>query len=609
MVSKTRVAGLLLVVLGAAVALYHGVTLSVAWRGFQAQRASAEESSHYGVEIVRRTSRDGVALKGLLFYDPDLISGPADSVPLVFFVHGMSADYLAMRGAHYTFVKAGYAVFAPENRGHGSNGAPSTLGYEEPGDILDWLDFIDERYPAVNASAAAIWGHSMGAQYALMAYVLESRGAGRFKCVVAGSGPVNLTREVAFLTNNYHSLGSNSLTDHLEEKNPINYVNATFPRNVMVLHGTADSIVDYRCSVDLLEAIDPLELTDPNRSRDDVEFYSLDGQGHGIDNSLFTRQAFRWVQLHVRGVNVSAGEVVVAKAPFDAGGGEAVQEVLPYIFYGVGVALIGALVVAKPKTARGTSAPDDVDAGGREVPRRVREKWLVLYLLLVTGTGWFLTLFDTYLATDLFWLAPLLCAFLGAYLVRTHGVKGKREVGDLFGDAFSPLSLLVAVVVVASTVAWLAVSQSPPVEDAILAPGHRLNWWVFTLWAFVAAMVVLLADLARLLVFGLDPRVPASPSPKQRLAEGFVVSGLLALTFACFLMPHWNATYFIIPAWFSFNLDMVLALVVVFAILFLAFDWVAQASEILSGSKVPGAVLAGLVVAGFIGFGRLILFY
>src|SRR6056297_2248237 len=283
--------------------------------GFKATKESIERvKNEEGVEVslLRFKARDGTPLKALYYIDSNLKVREDHSVPLIVLCHGMSSDYFMFGSFAYTMAKEhGFAVVSIEARGHGSNPAPSTLGYKEGKDIVDLLDYLDKDVKAINTSKSGVFGHSMGGLYAMNGYIEESLGKGRLKGLVEGSGPLNITREAYFLTNNPFVVGENSLLDNLAQKNPVNRANQTFPQNMILWHGTEDGTVDYQCVIDFLNVIDSEKLEnpeDPQAGRSDVEFYSIEGAPHNLPDN-FTKFAIMHFNNLLLGENLTLDEV------------------------------------------------------------------------------------------------------------------------------------------------------------------------------------------------------------------------------------------------------------------------------------------------------------
>ena len=230
----------------------------------------------YYIKILRVKASDNVELKSLVCVNKSLMDEEDRSVPLVVVCHGMNGDFWSSKDLIFTFANAGFMVIAPEFRGHKSNAAPSTFGNLEPYDIISWLNYAEDNLEYVNSSDAGVLGHSMGGMFAAGAYIFESMGRGRFKALVDLSGAVNSTRAIENFISDPSILGNFQFTENMSQKNPINYINATFPRNVLIIHGTSDNIVNIQCSYDFYNALNP------SGTRNDVKFYILKGAPHDI---------------------------------------------------------------------------------------------------------------------------------------------------------------------------------------------------------------------------------------------------------------------------------------------------------------------------------------
>ena len=234
--------------------------------------------SNIYTEILYCTMADGNLQKALYYTSIQFVNRTNHSVPLVFLCHGFGGDMYSFYDVCLTFLESGYAILMPEFRGFGTNEGSMTLGKVEPYDLIQWLDYVETNLPAININQTGIAGHSLGGFYALSAYTIESANKGRFTSCVDISGPTNLSRELEFLTMNEIPLSNLPFVENLDEKNIINKVNETNPKNILIFHGTNDRIVDFQCSVDLMMKIDP------NNNRTDVKFIPMIGYSHKISN-------------------------------------------------------------------------------------------------------------------------------------------------------------------------------------------------------------------------------------------------------------------------------------------------------------------------------------
>jgi pimeloyl-ACP methyl ester carboxylesterase len=286
-----------------------------------------------------------VALKALLITSPDMQNRTDKTAPVIISCHGLGDNYLAYMDLYYLLARKGYVVVAPEFRGHGSNPAPLTLGIMEPLDIITWLDFVGTNIACANSSNAGFYGFSMGGYYATMAYILESTQAQRVHALVEIAGFVNVSREISYVTNDPTFFGPLPVLQNVTEKNAVNYVNSTFPRNVMIMHGDADNTVDVQCSYDFIAALDPY------KNRTDIAYYIRPGQDHGDVgfNTTTFRMAASWFDKYLLNKTSVPSEMYMPTNPVSSFNGFMIYWWC-LGFCVSGIFLVGSLVyVVKPK--------------------------------------------------------------------------------------------------------------------------------------------------------------------------------------------------------------------------------------------------------------------
>lgn len=119
----------------------------------QATGATAEEVS------IR--SFDGLTLRG------SLLVPKQQPRALMMLLHGHADHRGGVLGQAQLFLEHGYAVLAPDHRGHGvSDGEVITFGALETQDVEQWLRWAQRRFPALPQAAL---GESMGAGILLQA--------------------------------------------------------------------------------------------------------------------------------------------------------------------------------------------------------------------------------------------------------------------------------------------------------------------------------------------------------------------------------------------------------------------------------------------------------
>jgi uncharacterized protein len=175
----------LIVLLGLGAGLIGGLVLVVvefgAWALITPRRVppsatddadSDSESWSASPEPIHARAADGVELAGRWIAAP----GPPTGRTMILvhgFVDGPDA-MIADRGR--AILDHGWNIAAVDLRGYGeSQGAFSSFGGREAGDLRAWLDVLAARRPDGEPFTPVIWGRSMGAAIALRAAVEDDR--------------------------------------------------------------------------------------------------------------------------------------------------------------------------------------------------------------------------------------------------------------------------------------------------------------------------------------------------------------------------------------------------------------------------------------------------
>jgi predicted acyl esterase len=110
---------------------------------------------------VSLTMDDGVRIDASLLV-PDG-AAPADGWPAVMLFHGLGGNHLSLvSGLAAPYLSKGYAVFAPDARGHGTSGGYVSLdGPREVADIRFEFKWLSGR-PEVSDTQIGAWGISLG---------------------------------------------------------------------------------------------------------------------------------------------------------------------------------------------------------------------------------------------------------------------------------------------------------------------------------------------------------------------------------------------------------------------------------------------------------------
>jgi len=139
-------------------------------------------SSGAAAELVKIQAQDGVTLSAWWLKLPQASKA-------VLLCHGVADTSFGVMGAALMFLRNGYSVLAPDNRGHGGSGGFVTYGVCEGDDIARWQAWMADG-GVVDCFG---FGESLGASS-----LLQSLGAGAaFKAIVAEC-PFSSFSRVAF---------------------------------------------------------------------------------------------------------------------------------------------------------------------------------------------------------------------------------------------------------------------------------------------------------------------------------------------------------------------------------------------------------------------------
>jgi uncharacterized protein len=107
---------------------------------------------------------------------------PKNGWPAIIFNHGYIPPKQYRTTEKYVayvdgFARAGYIVFKPDYRGHGSSQGESQGAYFSPGYTVDVLNATSSvaKFKDANADRIGMWGHSMGGYLTLRSMLVDSR--------------------------------------------------------------------------------------------------------------------------------------------------------------------------------------------------------------------------------------------------------------------------------------------------------------------------------------------------------------------------------------------------------------------------------------------------
>jgi dipeptidyl aminopeptidase/acylaminoacyl peptidase len=265
--------------------------------------ASARIRELYKVDLqdVATAAGDGASLKGW-YVRPRNFNGSA-----VILLHGITDNREGVIGYGRIFLDRGYAVLAPDARGHGESGGDvATYGLKDSDDIRRWVNWL---YARDLAPAACVYGfgESYGAALILQSLADEPR-----FCAVVAESSFSTAREVSFerLSGFLHlgpwfgrTLGRPIVSTavlyakwrygiDLLRPSPLDAVeHSTVP--VLLIHGERDRDISPRHSLILAHA-----------AQDHVELWLVPNAGHtgawAAAHNEFESRVAAWFQTHPR---------------------------------------------------------------------------------------------------------------------------------------------------------------------------------------------------------------------------------------------------------------------------------------------------------------------
>lgn len=543
------------------------------------------------LEVVRIYNiEDGTPLKAIFMIDRELYSWQNHSAPLIVLCHGMVKDYLQLRDLGATLVAYGYGVLLLEARGHGSNPAPSSLAYFETSDILLFLDYMERREKSVDVSNAGIYGQSMGGLYATMAYITESQGQGRFQALVETAGPINLTREINFMISNPSTFGSVEFLANTAEKDPINFVNQSFPSNILMMHDRTDPVVDYQCAVEFYTQIDPLG------TRTDVEFISLDGFGHSISEiPMVMQRTVAWFERYLHGNIIDYESILLQSSPLDLTTANISHSAFLLACIGL-MLMIPCFAVfnhgdyfTRVNLTLSTSKRDSI----YEIAYKEKLLWIVIYwgIWLLAGLiGNQISLFI--FSKLLFGGLSVSVVFILLWWRQSHAGGLREQSTQIVKESLNlHTGLLYITAIGLSTFLYIWITGSPQIEDVLLVPGGRRTYWIIVIaFAFMIQLITNILFIRLLFPTHLQMKHQSLTMLREGLYNGilYAVGILLFFIWDDQIIVHINVLHLDVPL----RVTLAIGLGVVFCI----YNLIIWMVERMLKSILPAAFVLTLVI-------------
>ena len=231
--------------------------------------------------------RDGAVIKGVLYAESKDYERGDSSIPSILMLNGINSrkeDHLEWA---LQLVKYGYAVFSVEQRGHGESTGPSAFIGKEPEDMIEVLDHIEKSFKFANTSHMGLLGFSFGGGIGAILQAEEERiyASVLFHPLSDLSG---LLERIPF----QYLIGKTLAIEDLEEvDDAFDVATPNNTRNLLLIHGTEDTLILPKESEDFYEHLD-------GEKRNDIELELRPNLDHGQneENLDSLRYALLWFE-------------------------------------------------------------------------------------------------------------------------------------------------------------------------------------------------------------------------------------------------------------------------------------------------------------------------
>ena len=287
--------GLAMLTLGGSMGLAHIITRP------RHLRAIATRTIDETVEEIAFRGADGVTLRGWYLAH----AAPRD---VLIICHGYAMNRHELLDLARALQASGHAILLFDFRAHGtSDGARSTIGYREAGDIIAAVGYL-RGLPELAAVPLGVAGISMGAAAALLAAAREPQ-------IGAVAADSSFTALADTARGGLRELGHRAIVPlgplivrfgelltgaRLATNRPIDAVGALAPRPVLIIHDTEDTLVPVRNAFALYEA-----------AREPKEIWVRPGRGHA---SLWSCRAEEYAKRLDRFFSAALGDATATAA-------------------------------------------------------------------------------------------------------------------------------------------------------------------------------------------------------------------------------------------------------------------------------------------------------
>jgi len=245
---------LLLIVSGiilSVVSFFSAISLGIARLDF-----FNEENIVYEKFSVRMS--DGASIKGVMYVGRNHYNFNNNSVPMALMLNGINSLKEDNINKAYQLVKMGYSVFSVEQRGHGESTGPSGFLSKEPYDMVEVLNYIENRYNFPNVTHIALFAFSYGGGVGAILQAIDNR---IFATVLFH--PLTSLDSFLSIFPFQNLIGTTPAITRLEEiQDTFDIANETNTKNLLLIHGTSDTLIYPKSSIDFYSLLNGENRTD-----------------------------------------------------------------------------------------------------------------------------------------------------------------------------------------------------------------------------------------------------------------------------------------------------------------------------------------------------------
>ena len=394
---------LLLIVVGivlSAVSILSAVSLGITRLEF-----FNEENIIYEKFSVRMT--DGVSIKGVMYVDRNHYTFNNNSVPMVLMLNGINSRKEDNINKAYQLVKRGFSVFSVEQRGHGESTGPSGFLSKEPYDMVEVLDYIENRYNFPNVTHIALFAFSYGGGIGAILQAIDNR---IFTTVLYH--PLTSLDSFLSIFPFQNLIGTTSTIRRLEEiQDAFDIANETNTENLLLIHGTSDTLIYPKSSIDFYSLLN-------GDNRTNIELKLRPGLSHAENENDQTSLKFSlaWFQYYYynSSINISnlESEIInIQLFPFTYPYSDISEYSIIFasVLLFIGISILVILFKIQPFWERlpGEKSPFEEKTANKKYKKMIVYRSSA-YLFTALITGIFCSIFNVSLIFGYFVLYPLI---------------------------------------------------------------------------------------------------------------------------------------------------------------------------------------------------------